>query len=79
MENTSPNHRELSASTETQRTQALTHFRLIRRFLEEGVPLTHLAALHQLSVRTLRRWVQRYRTHGLAGLTRAARKDQGQR
>jgi putative transposase len=79
MENTSPNHRELSASMETQRTQALTHFRLIRRFLEDGVPLTHIAAFHQLSVRTLRRWVQRYRTHGLAGLTRAARKDQGQR
>jgi putative transposase len=30
-------------------------------------------------VRTLRRWVRQYRAHGLAGLIRAARKDQGQR
>jgi putative transposase len=79
MKITSPNHRSLVASPETQRTQALEHFHLIRPFLENGVPLTHIAAEHQLAVRTLRRWVQQYRAHGLAGLMRAARKDQGQR
>src|SRR4051812_44189012 len=79
MESASPNHGELSASTATQRAQALERFRLIRLFLEDGVPLTHIAAQRQLSVRTLRRWVRQYRAHGLAGLMRAARKDQGQR
>jgi putative transposase len=78
MESTS-NHCSLVTLTETQRAQALQHFRLIRPFLEEGVPLTQIAAVHQLSVRTLRRWVRQYRAHGLAGLIRAARKDQGQR
>jgi putative transposase len=79
MKSTSPNHRSLIASPEPQRTQALGHFHLIRPFLENGVPLTHIAAEHQLAVRTLRRWVQQYRAHGLAGLMRAARKDQRQR
>jgi putative transposase len=74
-----PHHSSLVTATETQRTQALTRFRLIRPFLEDGVPLTQIAAVHPLSVRTLRRWVRQYRAHGLAGLIRAARKDQGQR
>jgi len=79
MESTSPYHSSLVTLTEAQRAQALEHFRLIRPFLEDGVPLTDIAAFHQLSLRTLRRWVQQYRAHGLAGLIRAARKDQGQR
>jgi putative transposase len=79
MKITSPNHRSLVASTETQRTQALAHFYLIRPFLEDGVPLTHIAAEHQLAVRTLRRWVQQYRAYGLIGLSTAPRKDQGHR
>src|SRR2546423_11586353 len=79
MESTSPHHASLITLTEAQRAQALEHFRLLRPFLEDGVPLTDIAAVHQLSLRTLRRWVQQYRAHGLAGLIRAARKDQGQR
>jgi putative transposase len=61
----------------TGRGTALEHFRLIRPFLQEGVPLTRIAAASGLSLRTLRRWVGRYRTHGLPGLMRATRKDQG--
>jgi putative transposase len=79
MEIPSPHHRSLVALTETQRAQALAHFHLLRPFLDDGVPLTHIAALHRLSVRTLRRWVQQYRAHGLVGLSKAIRKDQGQR
>jgi putative transposase len=79
MESTAPHHGSLVTVTETQRAQALAHFHLIRPFLDDGVPLTHLAALHRLSVRTLRRWVQQYRAHGLVGLSKAIRKDQGQR
>jgi putative transposase len=79
MKRNSHNHHDLSAPAETQRAQALLHFRLIRPFLEDGVPLTQIASVHQLSVRTLRRWVRQYRVDGLAGLSRAARKDRGHR
>ena len=71
--------RPLVSLTEEQRTQALERFHLLRPFLEEGVPLTHLAVEHHLSVRTLRRWVQQCRAVGLAGLVRSPREDQGHR
>ena len=71
MESTAPHHGSLVSLTETQRAQALAHFHLIRPFLDDGVPLTHIATFHRLSVRTLRRWVQQYRAHGLAGLSKA--------
>lgn len=71
--------RPLVTLTEAQRALAQEHFYLIRPFLEDGVPLTHIAVEHQLSVRTLRRWVHQYRTLGLAGLIRSVRKDEGQR
>jgi putative transposase len=79
MKLTSRSYRALSALTETQRTQALTRFQLIRPFLHDGVPLPHIASTHQLSMRTLRRWVQQYRAYGLTGLSKAPRKDQGHR
>jgi putative transposase len=79
MESSSPRHHELSTATATQRAQALAHFRLLRPFLEDEVPLPQIAALHRLSLRTLRRWVRQYRAHGLAGLMRAGRKDRGHR
>jgi hypothetical protein len=55
MESPSPSHRELATATATQRAQALEHFRLLRPFLEDEVPLPQIAALHRLSLRTLRR------------------------
>jgi len=72
-------HRQLTEFTDTQRAEALKHFQVIRPFLEDGVPLTRIAAEHQLRLRTLRRWVQRYRADGLAGLVRPMRKDKGQK
>ncbi len=69
----------LTACTETQRTEALKRFRLIRPFLEDGVPLIRLTTHTHLPVRTLRRWVQRYRAHGLLGLVHSRRSDQGMR
>ena len=70
-------HRQLTEFTDTQRAEALKHLQVIRPFLEDGVPLTRIAAEHQLQLRTLRRWVQRYRADGLAGLVRPMRKDKG--
>src|SRR2546421_9789372 len=69
----------LSMLTDPQRAEALSHFHLIRPFLEDGVPLTQVAREYQISIRTLRRWVQRYRSDGLIGLARPMRKDKDQR
>lgn len=63
---------------ESQRAQALEQFRLISPFLEGRVPLPRIASTHQLCLRTLKRWVGRYKSYGLAGLIRATRKDRGQ-
>ncbi|MFL5283489.1 MAG: helix-turn-helix domain-containing protein [Rhodopila sp.] len=47
--------------SETDRSSsALARFRLIRSFLEDGIPLTTSATEHGVSLRTLRRWVCRY-------------------
>jgi putative transposase len=65
--------------SDTVRTIALERFHLIRPFLEEGVPLPALAQHHALSLRTARRWVQRYRAGGLGALTPKPRADKGTR
>ena len=70
---------QLAGFTDAQRAEALSRFQVIRPFLEDGVPLTRIAAECQLQLRTLRRWVQRYRADGLVGLVRPRRKDTGQR
>ncbi len=70
---------QLASTTEVQREQALERFSLIQPFLEGDIPLTRLAAMHQLPLRTLRQWVQRYRQKGLVGLSRKGRSDRGKR
>jgi putative transposase len=54
-------------------------FEIIRPFLEDGVPLTRLAKEQQIVLRTARRWVERYRKSGLAGLVRKERNDKDER
>ena len=69
----------LSHLTEQERAQAMERFRVLRPFLEYHVELASIAHQHQRSLRTLRRWVQRYQTEGLAGLVRQRRTDRGGR
>jgi putative transposase len=69
----------LSALTEQERAQAWARFGVLKPFLEGQVELRQLAQQHQLALRTLRRWVQRYTTEGLAGLVRQRRNDRGGR
>jgi len=45
--------------------QALERFYVIRPFLEDGVPLTHVAQGRGLPLQTVSRWVKRYREAGL--------------
>ena len=58
---------------------AQSRYRLLRPFLEQGVPLLRLAEEDKVSIRTLRRWVDGYRQHGLYGLIRKSRNDKGVR
>ena len=74
-----PPYPPLVSLTEAQRLAALKRFHLLRPFLEDGVPLTHIATQYQIQIRTLRRWVAQYRSFGLVGLVRRPRNDQGQR
>jgi hypothetical protein len=51
--------------------------RLLHQFARSWrmVPLTRLAKEQQIVLRTARRWVERYRKSGLAGLVRKERND----
>jgi putative transposase len=55
----------------------MARFGVLQPFLEDDVELRQLAQQHQLAPRTLRRWVQRYTTEGLAGLVRQRRTNRG--
>jgi putative transposase len=69
----------LSALTDSERELAAARFEILRPFFQQRVALTHMAHQHQLPLRTLTRWVQRYRAEGLAGLVRKRRSDYGRR
>src|SRR6266571_8846073 len=58
----------LSTQSEHARAQAFERFKIIRPFLEEGVPLLTLAQHHERSARTLQRWVHHYQQGGLVAL-----------
>jgi putative transposase len=89
MSETRPNHPQPAAVSETRdaavlsaysdltRAQALERFKIIRPSLEEGIPLPTLAHQHDVSMRTLQRWVQQYQQGGLVGLCRKPRTDRG--
>src|SRR5712692_9728736 len=67
----------LTTLSETQRTQALERFTIIRPALEKEITQAQVARTHQLSLRTIQRWMKRYREQGLTGLTDAVRSDKG--
>ena len=70
---------KISASelSESDRTIALSRFKIIQPFLEDGVTLPNIVATDNISLSTARRWVSRYRQDGLTGLVRNQRQDKG--
>jgi len=64
-----------SALTEEQRQLAMERFAVLRPHLEEDVPLAQAARHAGVAVRTVERWLCRYRQMGLAGLARSVRGD----
>lgn len=69
----------LTGLTEETRTRALDRFRLLRPHLEDGRPLTRVAAAAAIPFRTAQRWVALYRKFRLAALARKPRTDRGTR
>lgn len=68
----------LADLSDASRDLALARYRTLRPFLEDAVPLTHVARREGIPISTARRWVARYRRDGLAGLGRKARHDREQ-
>src|SRR3954452_18123815 len=62
-----------AALSEDQWVQAMARLTVLRPHLDDGVPLTRTPA--GVPLRTAQRWLARYRRDGLAGLTRAPRRD----
>ncbi|MGN8000151.1 helix-turn-helix domain-containing protein [Sphingomonas sp. 22176] len=52
---------------------------VLRPHLVDGLPLTKAAADAGIPIRTVRRWIARYRTAGPAGLARPVRPEAGTR
>jgi putative transposase len=70
---------ELAALTSEQRALATQRWQVLRPHIEEEVPLPAAAAAGAVPVRTLERWLARYRDGGLVGLARSPRSDRGRR
>ena len=69
----------LAAFTEAQRQQAMARFAVLRSHLHEGIPVSEVARTAGVPLRSMQRWLARYRAAGLVGLARAQRADTGQR
>jgi putative transposase len=67
----------LTSLSEEQRAQALERFAIIRPAWEKEITQTEVARTHQLSIRTVQRWIKGYREQGLTGLADQARSDKG--
>ena len=68
-------HTALVRLGEDGRAEAHRRWLALRAHLEDGVPLTRVAAQSGIPHRTLQRWLARYRAGGLAGLGQAARAE----
>lgn len=69
----------LVTCSEAERAQALARFGLIQPFLDGETALSIIARTRRIPLRTLQRWVMRYRQQGLVGLVRKRRSDAGRR
>ena len=69
----------LAALTEEQRQQAMARFAVLRSHINEGIPLSEVARAAGVPIRSVQRWLARYRAAGLVGLARAQRSDTGHR
>src|SRR5918992_455917 len=69
----------LAAFTEEERQEAMVRFAVLQPHLNDGVPLSEAARDAGVPLRSVQRWLARYRATGLGGLVRAKRSDMGNR
>ena len=69
----------LAACTEEERQQAMARFAVLQPHLNEGVLVAEAARHAGVPLRSVQRWLARYRAAGLVGLVRATRSDMGKR
>jgi putative transposase len=69
----------LAACTEEARRQAMARLAVLRPHIHDGVPLAEVAREAGVPLRSVQRWLARYRATGFVGLVRAARSDTGHR
>mgnify|MGYP001282052192 CR=1 FL=1 len=63
----------------TNGTEVAMRMAVLRPYLIDNVPLTKVAVDAAVSIRTVRRWIARYRLSGPAGLMRPMRPEAGTR
>ena len=68
-----PQTDSLNTLAEAERDAALRRFEALRPHIQDGAALTEAARAANVPVRSLQRWVARYRKSGLAGLARQQR------
>jgi putative transposase len=69
----------LTALSDEARAEAMRRFEIIKSHLHADVPVAEVARSYDIPLRTLQRWIERYRTSGLFGLARRTRNDSGRR
>jgi putative transposase len=73
-----PDTPPLVALSPEERSQAIERYNILQLHLEQGITLPDLARHRGIALRTLERWLARYRQEGFAGLARHRRRDWGQ-
>jgi putative transposase len=69
----------LATFTEEEREQAMARYAVLRPHIDEGIPLSETARDAGVPLRSVQRWLARYRASGLVGLARMKRSDTGNR
>jgi putative transposase len=69
----------LVAFTKEERQEAMMRFAGLRPHLNEDIPLSEAARNAGIPLRSVQRWLTRYRAAGSVGLVRAKRADTGNR
>jgi putative transposase len=75
----SPIAPRLAELDEPTRALAWRRWQLLAPVVNDAVPLARAAAAGGIPLRTAQRWLSRYHTNGLVGLTRTPRADRGVR
>ncbi len=66
---------ELINITESKRLAALTKYHVIQPYLEKDLTLNEIHSKTNVSIRTLRLWISKFRSDGLIGLVAKERSD----